>query len=381
MGQAEYAAKKFQRTAADASRIPPITMQGNLNNLFGSRLGGMLGGTGTGAMLGGMIGGGIGAAAFDIGKSVLGSVWQVAQQEVERFNQSLERSVELTKEARKLDLKVEQWERIRRIAGDSAQDAAAGIKNLRKELGEARLTGDRKNFLALGLDPNKLAGMDPGEQLQTVAKRLMLIQNPSDRAAMSARMFGKSAQDLGPLLSELANERTGNIITAAPGTRDVLSRVAKERKRIQANFEAIQDEQAALFPALAEGNTDAAAGIIKANWLQYTTQALFAPMTLGATLAPNSFNPIAQAFAMARAQFGEATPVPGGTQGTPATPLGISANMLVGAATEGSREAYQAVAEAMYPDQMMTLQQQILMQLTDLNRKAKDHSGENKPPA
>ncbi|MEN6385517.1 MAG: hypothetical protein ABFD79_10000, partial [Phycisphaerales bacterium] len=57
-------------------------------------------------------------------------------------------------------------------------------------------------FAMLGLSANSFKGLKPEEQFRLLADRLSQIQDPSQRAAIAMKVFGKSGTSLLPMLEK-----------------------------------------------------------------------------------------------------------------------------------------------------------------------------------
>lgn len=91
-------------------------------------------------------------------------------------------------------------------SGSSLEGLVSGIGRLQKNIGQLAAGGGSKEAAealnALGLSAQQLARGDLVTQLATIGEALNRIQNPSERAAAAQSLFGRSARDLIPLLSE-----------------------------------------------------------------------------------------------------------------------------------------------------------------------------------
>lgn len=84
------------------------------------------------------------------------------------------------------------------LAGASGDVMNDTLKTLQKNIGDAALgTGEAAaSMKLLGLDVDKIAGMSADEQFKTIAESISKIENPSLQAALSAKIFGESSQQL-----------------------------------------------------------------------------------------------------------------------------------------------------------------------------------------
>ena len=84
------------------------------------------------------------------------------------------------------------------LAGASADVMNDSLKTLQKNVGDAAMgTGEAASSMRmLGLDVDKIAGMNVDDQFTTIAEAISKIENPSLQAALSAKIFGESSQQL-----------------------------------------------------------------------------------------------------------------------------------------------------------------------------------------
>jgi len=90
------------------------------------------------------------------------------------------------------------------LSGVSNEQLTGGLEKMLKTLGEAANGGAEAQaaFAHLGLDFNKLAAQDPQKTFMQLADALKAVENPYQRAADITAIFGKSGQELLPLLQE-----------------------------------------------------------------------------------------------------------------------------------------------------------------------------------
>jgi hypothetical protein len=84
------------------------------------------------------------------------------------------------------------------LAGASADVMNDVLKTLQKNMGDAAMgTGEAAASLkVLGLDVDKLAGMDADEQFKTISEAISKIENPALQAALAAKIFGEGSQQV-----------------------------------------------------------------------------------------------------------------------------------------------------------------------------------------
>lgn len=90
------------------------------------------------------------------------------------------------------------------MAGVGTEEVTNGLEKMLHSLGEAA-TGSGTAAVAfahLGLNAQQLANMSPDQAFTSIAEGLKNIGNPAERAAVAMEIFGKSGQNLLPLLME-----------------------------------------------------------------------------------------------------------------------------------------------------------------------------------
>lgn len=88
--------------------------------------------------------------------------------------------------------------------GSSIGAVATAFKVLSKNVAAAN-AGNKaavSSLREIGLSAKQLIGLTPDKQLELIADRIAAIQNPTLRSAAAQKIFGRSAQELIPLLSE-----------------------------------------------------------------------------------------------------------------------------------------------------------------------------------
>jgi len=84
------------------------------------------------------------------------------------------------------------------LAGASADVMNDTLKTLQKNVGDAAMgTGEAAaSMKMLGLDVDTIAGMSVDDQFKTIAEAISKIESPALQAALSAKIFGESSQQL-----------------------------------------------------------------------------------------------------------------------------------------------------------------------------------------
>ncbi|MEM9825089.1 MAG: phage tail tape measure protein [Planctomycetota bacterium] len=92
-------------------------------------------------------------------------------------------------------------------SGSDLQTLEGGIRGMQRTLLNAS-EGSKAavdGLAALGLTFQDLEGMNPEDQFKAIADRIADVQDPSKRAALAMRIFGRAGQQLVPLLAEGAD--------------------------------------------------------------------------------------------------------------------------------------------------------------------------------
>ena len=84
------------------------------------------------------------------------------------------------------------------LAGSSADVMNDTLKTLQKNMGDAAMgTGEAAaSMKMLGLDVDEIANLTPDEQFKIIADAISKIENPALQAALAAKIFGESSQEL-----------------------------------------------------------------------------------------------------------------------------------------------------------------------------------------
>lgn len=87
-------------------------------------------------------------------------------------------------------------------SGLSTEQLSGGLGHMLKNMAEANTEGGKAAaaFDLLGLDAAKLVNMSPDQAFQAIADGLVHITNPAQRAQAAMAIFGKSGQELLPLM-------------------------------------------------------------------------------------------------------------------------------------------------------------------------------------
>ena len=118
------------------------------------------------------------------------------------------------------------------LAGASANVMNDVLKTLQKNMGDAAMgTGEAAASLkVLGLDADKLAGMSVDDQFKMISEAISKIENPALQAALAAKIFGESSQE---------------VLDVIRGGNDALEENEKRLKHLQGTTDATDDKAVA----------------------------------------------------------------------------------------------------------------------------------------
>ena len=134
------------------------------------------------------------------------------------------------KMSKRLKISIDDLEGLRHAAGLSGVELAAvdkGIEKMARNIGEvAKLgTGEAKDaFEAIGLSAAKLNAMDPTAQFKAIADGMRGLSTQSEKAAVAAKIFGRSGVGLINVLDQGS---------------DSLTKMIAENKRLQGSLSAV----------------------------------------------------------------------------------------------------------------------------------------------
>ena len=135
----------------------------------------------------------IAAAAVDMGKKLVQSANEVAEygDNIDKMSQKLGISAEAYQE----------WDAVLQHSGTSIESLLPAMKNLSTK---ARKGSDA--FKALGISQKEAANLSREALFNRTVTALQNVTDANKRAALAQELFGKSAQELGPLLNTSAAE-------------------------------------------------------------------------------------------------------------------------------------------------------------------------------
>ena len=142
----------------------------------------------------------VGAAAVAAGKKI----WELAN-EVAEYGDTID------KQSQKVGLSTQayqKWDYAMNIAGTSMQDCTTGLKTLTNTFDDAN-NGSQSaitKFKRLGISLDELKGKSREEVFERVIKSLQNVKDETEKAALANDMFGKSGQNLLPLLNQTSEE-------------------------------------------------------------------------------------------------------------------------------------------------------------------------------
>ncbi len=123
---------------------------------------------------------------------------------------SIKTFAEMGDEVQKLALKtgfstesLSEWRHAAEISGASIQTLEKGVKRMSTSIIDAQdgLLESVRNFDKLGMSVEDLQGLSPEEQFEKIAFALAKIEDPTLRAAIAQKIFGRAGTELLPLLA------------------------------------------------------------------------------------------------------------------------------------------------------------------------------------
>ena len=161
---------------------------------------------GFGKTVGGSGGGGGGGLMGSLGKfvpvmAVATAAAAAAAVAYRELGAAFARIDEMAKKASRLGITSQSLKELSyaaELAGASADVMNDSLKTLQKNVGDAAMgTGEAAaSMKMLGLDVDKIAGMNVDDQFKTISEAISKIENPSLQAALAAKIFGESSQQL-----------------------------------------------------------------------------------------------------------------------------------------------------------------------------------------
>jgi hypothetical protein len=114
---------------------------------------------------------------------------------------------ELAKASTRTGIAVEELSRLKYAAdqsGTSLEGLEKGLKKMSQNLVAAATGGKEMSdtFKELGLNAEEMTKLKPDEQFVTIAEAISKVQNPTQRAAMAMKVFGKAGMELLPLMND-----------------------------------------------------------------------------------------------------------------------------------------------------------------------------------
>ncbi len=91
-----------------------------------------------------------------------------------------------------------------KLAGSSIQELEVGVKKMQKTITEAAAGSKSATeaFEAMGLPIEGIVGLNPETQFKAIADAVAAIDDPTERAAASLKVFGRSGTQLLPLMKD-----------------------------------------------------------------------------------------------------------------------------------------------------------------------------------
>lgn len=139
------------------------------------------------------------AAAVAVGKAM----WKGA-------NETAAYGDEIDKTSQKVGLSTDayqKWDYVMKLSGTSMKESTVGLKTMTNKVDDA-INGSKtatKQFEALGISVDDLKGKTREEIFGKVVESLQNVEDETKKAALANDMFGKSGQNLIPLLNQSAD--------------------------------------------------------------------------------------------------------------------------------------------------------------------------------
>lgn len=94
-----------------------------------------------------------------------------------------------------------EWKYVAEQSGTSLEALGGSIKIMQRNIGDAT-DATKASFKELGLDFASIQAMKPEDQFNTIMQALAGINDPTEKAALSMKVFGRSGTDLIPILAD-----------------------------------------------------------------------------------------------------------------------------------------------------------------------------------
>lgn len=180
--------------------------------------------------------------------AAVAAVAEITKKLYELTNQTAEYGDNIDKMSQKLGLSTEayqKWDYVIGLAGGDIDSMSAGFKTMTNTLADAQ-NGTQSaidKFSALGISIEDINSLDSEQMFEKVIASLQNMDDQTQKAAAANDLFGKSGQNLMPLLNQ-TNEETQQLIDTTSELGLVMSEDAVEAS---AHFKDTQDTiQAAL---------------------------------------------------------------------------------------------------------------------------------------
>jgi hypothetical protein len=157
------------------------------------------------SLAGGLLSGG--AAAFG-GIPVIGTALSAASVGMGKLEEAYDgfvaKTLEASRTSKQFGVSLQQAQVIQYMAGAGSEAFGHGLQHLQREIGAAANGSEeaRKKFSALGLDAGQLATMPVTDAWKVFADTIRELPTPAEKAAAAFSIFGKSGQELLPLLEK-----------------------------------------------------------------------------------------------------------------------------------------------------------------------------------
>lgn len=135
-----------------------------------------------------------------LGAAAVAAGYKVAQFLVRQLTAAVERASELVDTADKLGVSLESLQNLQFIGGRVGVEAETlnkALAMLQKNLGGGKISGELKS---IGLNIEDLKKMKADEAFMVISDALRLVSDETERAALTAKFFGRGGQELNNVL-------------------------------------------------------------------------------------------------------------------------------------------------------------------------------------
>jgi hypothetical protein len=132
---------------------------------------------------------------------------------------------------------VQALERLAKTSGLSGEAVFDAINRMQKAAVEGK-----KGFTQLGLGMQEFLKLAPEDQLRTIAERIMAFPTAAERAASAMALFGKSGAELIPILKELAERGTVDVVAMSEAQIEALEKLDDSLDKLSGAWKDFTDQ-------------------------------------------------------------------------------------------------------------------------------------------